>query len=554
MYRWILLLLLFPAMVNAQSKRVKQKKEKQAHVAKEKANQLLEQNLMQHIKYLASDSLEGRRTGTKGEIAAMNYIVKQYTQMGIEPKGTNGYIQEFDIDEGKKVTDNSFLIVNNDTLILNEDYYPLAFSSNAMLSTNVAIALKEKSHPWFEDVSEALEENKNNPHFDIDEYIKTQAQDVTQKGASALFVYNSSANTDNIFFNKNDKSAVLSIPIIYFKSSTIKKYFEDVTVSKNVALSLTINNNSRKARNVVAYINNNAPTTIIIGAHYDHLGYGEDRNALDALHEVHNGADDNASGTAALIELAKKLKNTPAKNNNYLIINFSAEELGLFGSKYWLDNPTIDITPNYMINMDMVGRYDTAHKLTIGGYGTSPLWNDVFTSVSNKNLIIKFDSSGSGPSDHASFYRAGIPVLFFFTGSHSDYHKTTDDWEKINYSAQKDIINLIYNIVQVTDTKGKLTFTKTKEPQVGKVRFSVSLGVIPDYGYTGTGLRIEGTSPGKIGEKIGLQTGDILLQLGEYKFVDINSYMTALSKFKKGDATKLHIRRGETNMEFDIVF
>lgn len=559
MYKWIFVLLIFPLFSNAQTKKGKQKKhltkkERKAQLAIEKANTVLIKNLQQHVQYLASDSLEGRRTGTKGEIAAMNYIIDQYTKIGIEPMGTNGYIQEFDIDEGKKVTDNSFLKVDNQTLTLNEDYYPLAFSSNAMLNTNVAIALSEKSHPWFLDVSEVLEENKNNPHFDINDFIINQTNTIVQKGASALFVYNSSSIADNIFFNKNDKSAVLTIPVIYFKYTTIQKYFEDATLSRHIDLSLTITSNSRKARNVVAYINNNATNTIILGAHYDHLGYGEDKNALDALHEIHNGADDNASGTAALIELAKKLKNTSAKNNNYLLINFSGEELGLFGSKYWIENPTIKITPNYMINMDMVGRYDTAHKLTIGGYGTSPIWGEVFTTISNKNLMIKFDSTGSGPSDHASFYRANIPVLFFFTGSHTDYHKTTDDWEKINYTAQKDIVNLIYDIVQVTDKKDKLTFTKTIEAKVGKVRFSVSLGVIPDYGYTGTGLRIEGASPGKIGDKIGLKAGDILLQLGEYKFVDINSYMQVLSKFKKGDATKLHIRRGDTEMIFDIVF
>lgn len=207
-----------------------------------------------------------------------------------------------------------------------------------------------------------------------------------------------------------------------------------------------------------------------------------------------------------------------------------------------------------MINMDMVGRYDTAHKLTIGGYGTSPIWGDVFTTITNKNLIVKFDSTGSGPSDHASFYRAGIPVLFFFTGSHSDYHKTTDDWEKINYNGQKDIVQLIQQIVETSNTKGKLAFTKTVEPQMGKVRFSVSLGVIPDYGFTGTGVRIEGVSAGKLAERTGLQTGDILLQLGEYKFVDVTSYMQVLSKFKKGDATKLKIKRNTEEKEFDIVF
>jgi len=552
MNKWILLFLLIPATVSAQSKR---KKQKMQAAAEQKASEELINKLQHHIQFLANDSLEGRRTGTKGELIAMNYIVQQYTQMGIEPKGTEGYVQEFEINEGKKVTDKNYFKVNGEALELNKEYYPLAFSPNTKVeSKSVMLSLKEKNAVWFLNVKDELEANKNNPHYDIDIYLQNEIKLATAKGATALIIYNTTPLPDNILFNKHDKTPLAPIPVIYLKFSAYKKYLSNLNATYEIALNVDIESNIRKARNVVAYINNNAANTIILGAHYDHLGFGEDKNALDALHEVHNGADDNASGTAALIELARMLQNTSAKNNNYLFINFSGEELGLFGSKYWIDNPTLNITPNYMINMDMVGRYDTTHKLTIGGYGTSPLWSEIFTTVSNKNLLIKFDSSGSGPSDHASFYRANIPVLFFFTGSHSDYHKTTDDWEKINFNGEKDIIHLIYNIIQTADAKGKFEFLKTREQQAGKATFKVSLGVIPDYGYTGTGLRIEGATPGKIGEKIGLQAGDILLQLGDYKFVDINSYMEVLSKFKKGDATKLHIKRGEKELVFDIVF
>jgi hypothetical protein len=207
-----------------------------------------------------------------------------------------------------------------------------------------------------------------------------------------------------------------------------------------------------------------------------------------------------------------------------------------------------------MINMDMVGRYDTVHKLTIGGYGTSPVWGDIFSSNTNNKLIVKFDSTGSGPSDHATFYRANIPVLFLFTGSHPDYHKATDDWEKINYQALKNIVQYTYQIIESTDKKGKLIFTKTAEPQMGKSKFTVSLGIIPDYGYNGTGVRVDGISAGKLAEKIGLQTGDIILQIGEYKFVDVMSYMQTLSKFKKGDTTQLKIKRGDSEKQFDIIF
>jgi len=552
MNKWIAFIIFCaPIFVAAQSKK---KRLKAQQLAEQKANAELINNLKQHISILASDSLEGRRTGTRGELLAMDYLVKQYTIAGIDAKGTNGYVQEFEINEGKKVADNSFFIVNDTPLKLNEEYFPLAYSTNRSVTGNQAMVLKEKGQPWFLDVKEELENNKNNPHFDIEDFLKKQIDIIYKKGATAVIIYNSSAITDNILFNKNDKSEEVKIPVVYITADGLKKHFKDKTATYDIHLNTNIVANKRMARNVVAYINNNAENTIVLGAHYDHLGFGEDKNALDALHDVHNGADDNASGTAALIELSKLLKKTAPKSNNYLIIHFSGEELGLFGSKYWLDNPSVAIKPNYMINMDMVGRYDTSHKLTVGGYGTSPTWGEVFTSINPQNLLIHFDSTGSGPSDHASFYRADIPVLFFFTGSHSDYHKTTDDWEKINYDAEKDIIKLIYKIIETTDSKGKLVFTKTAEPKVGKTKFSVSLGVIPDYGYTGTGLRIEGASAGKIGEKIGLQKGDILLQLGEYKITDINSYMQVLGKFKKGDAAKLKIKRGEEEKEFDIVF
>jgi hypothetical protein len=551
MKHWLLITIIAPSLLFAQSK----KKRKKIEAEKElQAQVTLINNLKSHVQYLADDKLEGRRTGTKGEAMAMEYLVKQYELMGIEPKGSNGYVQQFEINEGKKVTDKSYLKVNGSTLKINDDYFPLAFCGNKTVKGSPAMALSERDQPWFFDLKEELEANLSSPHFDVEATIKKQAEIVSKKGATALFIYNSSKITDNVLFNKNDKSELSTIPIIYLTAVGCKKYFHDKSATLEIELSIVMEENKRTARNVVAYIDNKASTTVVLGAHYDHLGFGEDKNALDIGHEIHNGADDNASGTAALLELAKLLKQSSPKNNNYLIIHFSGEELGLFGSKYWLEHPTTNITTNYMINMDMVGRYDTAHKLTIGGYGTSPTWGDVFSTTKSSNLLVKFDSSGSGPSDHASFYRSNIPVLFFFTGSHPDYHKATDDWDKINYEAEKDIVQYIYQLIQAVDDKGKLAFTKTAEQQMGKTRMNVTLGVIPDYGYTGTGMRIDGVSPGKTAEKIGLKAGDILLQLGEFKFVDVMSYMKALGNFKKGDKTKLTIKRGNEEKEFDVEF
>jgi len=549
MKKAFLLLVLIPLLGITQSKKKLLKAEKQA-------TQVLVAHLRDNVKYLADDKLEGRRTGTKGELLAMHYLVEQYKQIGLEPKGADGFVQEFSIDEGKQADgENTYFIAEGKKLELNTDFFPLAFSAGGTIKATVSPSLNEKDAPWFTDLAGALEDNAANPHFDIDDYIKKLAVTAAGKHAKALILYNSSAATDNVLFNKNDQSAPASIPVIYIYKQSFKKYFPDPAASENITVKVTLYQKTRKARNVIAYINNNASNTVILGAHYDHLGYGEDKNALDTVHAVHNGADDNASGTSALIELARMLKKSSPANNNYLIISFSGEELGLMGSKYWLEHPTTAITPNYMINMDMVGRYDTAHKLTIGGYGTTPAWGDLLNTANTKGLLIKFDSSGSGPSDHEAFYRKNIPVLFFFTGSHSDYHKATDDWQKINYEGEGTIVQYIYNIIAAADTKGKLAFTKTAEPKAGRsAKFSVSLGIIPDYGYTGTGVRVDGVSGGKLAEKIGLQAGDVLLQLGEYKFVDVMSYMQVLSKFKKGDQTKLYTKRGTDEKQYDIQF
>ena len=547
MKQLLLLIVFVPVLVFSQNKKERK--------AQEKKDKITLANLQAHIQYLADDKLEGRRTGTHGEELAMQYIAAQFQKNGLQPKGTNGYIQEFEIDEGKKFSDtaNNFT-VNGKNLQLQKDYYPLAFSANASAEGSVSMALQETGGPWFFDVKYLLDENKNNPHFDIYDAIKEQAKHAKEQDATALIVYNSTSNIDNIQFNKNDSSASSLLPVVYVTQDGLKNYFADATDTYDIKLKVALSYAKRKAHNVIGFLNLNAPTTIIIGAHYDHLGYGEDGNTLDGQGQIHNGADDNASGVAALIELSRMLQKTKAHRNNYLFIAFSGEEIGLFGSKYWLEHPTVSVVPNYMINMDMVGRYDSARKLTIGGYGTSPVWGNVLSTTTDKNLVIKFDSSGMGPSDHTSFYRKDIPVLFFFTNSHSDYHKATDDPNKINYEGETEIVNYINRIIESADNQGKLTFTKTRDVETRSVSLPVTLGVMPDYGYTGTGMRIDAVSKGKTAEKIGLQSGDILLQLGEYKFVDVQTYMQALQHFKKGDSTTLRIKRDDKEMELAVKF
>ncbi len=518
------------------------------------ADKVLIQKLKSHIQFLASDELEGRRAGNSGEQKAVDYVIAQYQGLQIEPMGEQGFIQNFPIDEGKKFATTAFVKINNQAAIIDSDFFALSNSGINTFSSRASIALNESKQVWFKDVNEVLEENTSNPHFDMNEWLTANALELKHKGATALFLHNSGSLVDNIQFNKYDTAKSLALPVVYFTKQGYAKYFSDELGTYTIDANVQFEHPTRTAHNVVGFINNHATNTIVIGAHLDHLGYNEDKHGLDLNNFIHNGADDNASGTAALIEIAKSLLKKAPKNNNYLIIHFSGEELGLLGSKYWLDHPTYKGNFNYMINLDMVGRYDTARKLTIGGFGTSSKWAEVLSQTPT-SLITHYDSAGTGPSDHASFYRKDMPVLFMFTGSHSDYHKATDDWDKINYVGEKDIVRLVQNIIKTTDRYGKLDFLKTREQSMGKsTKFTVSLGVMPDYAFTGTGVRIEGTSQGKLGEKIGLKAADVLVQLGEYKLIDVMGYMQALGKFKKGDKTILIIKRAGEALKFDIQF
>lgn len=539
----VLSVLYFTPAIQAQSKK-----------AKAKADKLTTANLETHVQYLASDKLEGRRAGSAGEALAMQYIVSMFEKYKLTPKGDNGFIQEFNISEGKGFNSpGNYFSVNGVKLDPKNEYYPLAFSANAGTKGSVSPMLREPNQIWFWNVSELLDDNKANPHFDVLAAVKEEAVKDAQKGAKALIVYNTSAAADNILFDKKDTSAAVAIPVLYLTQSGMQKYFADPTSIFDIDLGVELAVDNRKAHNVIGFLNFNAPTTVVLGAHYDHLGYGEDGNSLDGAGQIHNGADDNASGTAALIELARILYNTKSHNNNYLFIAFSGEELGLLGSKYWLDHKTVNVNMNYMINMDMVGRYDSAKKLTVGGYGTSPAWSEILTTTA-AGLNVKFDSSGSGPSDHSAFYHDSIPVLFFFTNTQPDYHKATDDAERINYKAETAIVNYILQIINAADNKGSLAFLRTRDQEMRSTRLPVTLGVMPDYGYTGSGMRIDGVSKGKTAERIGLKAGDVLLQLGDYKFVDVQSYMQALQHFHKGDATKLLIARDGKEMSFDVEF
>lgn len=302
------------------------------------------------------------------------------------------------------------------------------------------------------------------------------------------------------------------------------------------------------AENIIGYLDNGAEKTIIIGAHYDHLGLGHDNNSLDAnpKGKIHNGADDNASGVAGVLELARYFATNKKKEaSNFLFICFSGEELGLYGSKYFTEHPTIDLaTANYMLNMDMIGRLETGKGLSVSGSGTSPVWEPLLKSLSTAELPIKTDSSGTGPSDHTSFYLKDIPVLHFFTGSHSDYHKPTDDVEKINVAGEVAVLTVMVKLIEALDTQPKLQFLKTKSKAMGSARaFKVTMGVMPSYTANEAGLLVDGVTEGKPAQKAGIEAGDLIIQMGDILIKDISNYMDALGKFEKGQTIPVKVKR-----------
>lgn len=347
------------------------------------------------------------------------------------------------------------------------------------------------------------------------------------------------------------KSGLKAFNNSYLKAFTFKKNLNPHDTS-------TAGVEERTAYNVVGFIDNKAPYTIVIGGHYDHLGLGHDHNSLDANPEgkIHNGADDNASGTTGVIELANYFaSNKKTEPYNFLFICFSGEELGLLGSKKWCDNPDIPLSDiNYMINMDMIGRLnDSTKTLMIYGVGTSPVFVPLLDSIKT-GMHLKKDSSGVGPSDQTSFYLKDIPVLHFFTGQHSDYHKPSDDAEKINIKGEAEVLNFIATLIEKTYAYSKLSFTKTRNPDTGKASFKVTMGVMPDYTFEGQGMRIDGVTDNKPAAKAGILKGDVVIKLGGEEVKDVMSYMKVLSKYKKEDTAEVEVIRGKETKVFNLTF
>lgn len=331
-------------------------------------------------------------------------------------------------------------------------------------------------------------------------------------------------------------------------------YFQEFSYkyNSNPHDSIAANATLIKTRNIIGFLGNKASKTIVIGAHYDHLGRNEHNNSTKANSrgEIHNGADDNASGVSGVLELARMFtQNNTQENANYIFALFSGEEDGLMGSKYMAESiKNLYTNTVAMLNMDMIGRLKEDKSLVVGGVGTNPEFTKIVERNKPAGFNISLEESGVGPTDHTSFYLKNIPVINFFTGTHSDYHKPSDDEERINYYGVENIVNYIYRVANEVANLEKVEFVKTKI-NAGKTvpKYKVTLGIMPDYTDHGDGLHIDGVTENRPAQIAGIKEGDIITKIGDCEIKEVYAYMNCLAKINSGDELPVtFIRNGET--------
>lgn len=334
-------------------------------------------------------------------------------------------------------------------------------------------------------------------------------------------------------------------------------YIQQFTLEGPMVQAMDLEN--QISRNVVGVIEGEEfPNRyVIIGAHYDGQGMGGaismNMNADSALHY---SADDNASGTAGLFYLAREFAEDPPQSS-VLFVAFSGEELGLIGSKHFVDDTEISSDSVLaMINLDMIGRLDE-NELDIFGTGTSPQWEEILSSVQSDSLQITTTPGGMGASDHASFYQAGIPVLHYYTGTHSQYHRETDTADLINYSGMERVLKHVESVVRtlVSMPPAEIDFRESTDPQSNtRFRSEVTLGVMPDYAYSGEGFRVEQVRPDGSAEAAGFRDGDVIIEMDGKEVSDIYDYMEILNTLESGDTVSITILRNEEEMELKATF
>lgn len=537
------------------------------------------QSMRADLGYLASDELEGRRPGTEGIELAKLYIQSvlnkhtdsvwtqpfQIAENMSAPEASNGLFRHMEgaveVSSDEENQARSIIKVN---MFSPNQLFPVRASSNGEATGELAYAGFGITAPELEhdDYDEADVEGKIalidisspdgiHPHSQYMQYhgLDYRVRNAAEHGAiGVIFIkQDQTANPPR----KNFTSVLpAELPAVFFNGDASELLEKNELFTLRVNLSPTFS----EAENILAWKDNGAPTTLVIGAHYDHLGYGGENSLYrgETL-EIHNGADDNASGTTGLLWLSEALSDEDLQHN-LLFIAFSGEERGLLGSDYFTKSDQFEnFSYVAMFNMDMIGRLSEERELLISGTGTAAEWDEMIENLNTYDFAISKSAGGTGASDHTSFYQMDIPVLHFFTGTHNDYHKPSDDADKINYEGMLDVARFIADFAKAIPSE--MTFQKTAdENSQSTPRFNVTLGIIPDYVFGGPGVKVDGVTDGKPAQKAGVETGDVIVKLGDFPTTDIYAYMRALGAFQPGQTITVTVERDGEELEMELTF
>ena len=574
------------------------------------SNDVTAVELQQHIKYLASEELHGRKSGEEGNKLAADYISRNFQEYGLIPAGDNGsYFQNFSFISSTKVGPNNKLAMtlNEKTITykIDEQYKPLTFSIDTMLTTSLVFAgygITAAESLYYDDYSGIDVKNKivlimryspdtsNDGKFAEYSSLMGKLFNARDKGAAGVILMTSPPGTAGeklTSFQEDSRLGGSTIAVASMMWKDVVSMFEscgknlieikniiDSTKKPNsfeipnctVSLQTNLEKVFAKSANVAGYLTGSDSSLknefLIIGAHYDHLGMGgEGSGSLKPdTSAVHHGADDNASGTAGVLELAQFFSSQRSSiKRSILFVAFTGEELGVLGSDYYVKHPFVPLDKTIaMFNMDMIGRMKDS-ILVVEGMGTSPNFEELVKHENVDSLTLRLKPDGFGPSDQASFYKKDLPVMFFFTNMHSDYHKPSDTWDKINYTGEQKIVQLAGRLAKdVINEEKKPLFTKvvTSTPMgAGGDRQGarVSLGIIPDFAGDVPGMKISGTRPGSPAEKAGLKGDDVIIKFGGKEIKNIYDFTYLLGKFKPGDEVIIVVKRGTEEVSLKAI-
>lgn len=574
---------------------------------KDKNPEITSAEIKSHIEYLASDDLEGRFTGSNGCEEAANYISEQFESYGLKPMFGGDYLQSFPFISGLALGKNNFFTLKikdqSYELDLEKNYIAAPFSGAQKLSGQIIFAGYGISAPILNyddyagiDVKDKIvlvmrfNPEYDNPHSKFDEYstFRQKATVARDKGAKGIIFVNGhfpADDDDKLMEFRYDRGSLLKdISAVHIKREFVDELFKaqnldfseyqkKISETKNPAsfeftnstilnLETEVNEIKKESWNVAGYFEGNDPKLkneyVVIGAHFDHLGYGETGSLYRGTEkQIHNGADDNASGTTGVLELAEKFVSMKNQMKRSMIfVTFSGEELGLLGSNYFVNNSSIPANQMVsMINLDMIGRLDDEKKLIVHGTGTSTSWKDLLNNKNSYNLKLSFNDEGFGPSDHSSFYGKQIPVLFFFTGTHTDYHRPSDDAEKINYEGEEVVVKYAYDVASsVVNNDIKPEYVNVPRKEMDNASgWKVYVGTIPDYSTDVNGFKLSGVSEGSPAQKGGMKAGDIMIKFGDKKISNIYDYVYALKEFVPGDKVEVIVLRDGKELTFHLI-